>query len=77
MKAHITIQNDNSTDQKFLEKIGAGEHRDHPSFDLGDMDYEGVSLSKCNSCGSQRIQIISNVLGRRIRCHECGHDEWN
>lgn len=69
-----TIQN-NSKDQEFLEKIGAGEHNQYPSFDLGDHDYRGISVNRCNNCNSERLEILVYATGRRIRCHECGHEE--
>jgi hypothetical protein len=76
MKAKIIMQDYSSTaTQEFLEKIGAGEHQKYPSFDLGDVDFEGIT--RCSSCNSQRVKIFNHVPARMISCHECGHDEWD
>ena len=77
MKEQIEMKNiyDSAETGEFLEKIGAGEHRKYPSFDLGDVDFEGIT--RCGNCNSERIQIMSRTPDRQIRCHECGHVQWD
>ena len=58
-----------------LEKVGNGEYKKYPSFDMCDGDFEGII--KCTICSSQRVQIITRPSGRRIRCHKCGNEKWN
>ena len=70
MKQKIT-QN-NSSSRPFFNKIEKGVRHNHPSFDMGDMGFE--EILQCTNCSSQRVQIFNRPLGRRIRCHECGHD---
>ncbi len=77
MKTQV-MQNNSKTSREFLDKTGTGtEQRDHYSYDLDVNEFEEIIVNRCGNCNSQRIQVMGRYVTKRIRCHECGNDEWN
>ncbi len=69
-----TIQK--SSESEVFDKTGPDEHKNHPSFHLGESDFVGIK-TRCNSCQSDNIEKKYFPPGRRVRCLECGDEQWD